>query len=85
MVANPQDVCDGGVTLGTSSNRPTSLQNTTSGGGHDRRRGEGVHVAQIKQVFDVYCRKYGLNRDVRPLARKHFRPPNLDGQLGLFG
>jgi DNA repair photolyase len=84
-VANPQDVCDGGVTLGTSSNRPTSLQNTTSGGGHDRRRGEGVHVAQIKQVFDVYCRKYGLNRDVRPLARKHFRPPNLDGQLGLFG
>ncbi|MEO1235196.1 MAG: radical SAM protein [Planctomycetota bacterium] len=54
-------------------------------GGHDRRRGTGVHVEHLKRMFDVYCRKYGLNRDVRPIARKHFRRPRLDGQMGLFG
>ncbi len=52
--------------------------------GHNRRRGEGHHVTQLKQVFDVYCRKYGLNRDVRPLSGQHFRRPSLHGQMGLF-
>lgn len=73
---------DGGVTLGTRSHRDRVQQAKQ---GHDRRRGAGVHVENLKTVFDVYCRKYGLNRDVRPIARKHFRRPNLDGQLGLFG
>lgn len=73
---------DGGVTLGTRSHRDRVEQ---ARDGHDRRRGAGVHVENLKTVFDVYCRKYGLNRDVRPIARKHFRRPNLDGQLGLFG
>jgi DNA repair photolyase len=50
----------------------------------DRRRGRGEHAAQIARVFDVFTRKYGLNRDVRPLRRDRFRPPNLHGQLGLF-
>ncbi|MEM6459173.1 MAG: radical SAM protein [Planctomycetota bacterium] len=92
---------DSAGTLGTSSrrdprfNQAPAPRNTNRGShgrsedfrgrGHDRRRGAGVHVENLKRVFDVYCRKYGLNRDVRPLARKHFRRPNLDGQLGLFG
>ncbi|MEM9882686.1 MAG: radical SAM protein [Planctomycetota bacterium] len=91
---------DSAGTLGTSSRRdprfnvahaPGSMSRGSHGrsenfrGGHDRRRGAGVHVENLKRVFDVYCRKYGLNRDVRPLARKHFRRPNLNGQLGLFG
>ncbi|MEM7680370.1 MAG: PA0069 family radical SAM protein [Planctomycetota bacterium] len=54
-------------------------------GGHDRRRGEGHHAYQLKQVFDVYCRKYSLNRDIRPLSSKHFRRPSLHGQTHLFG
>lgn len=52
--------------------------------GHDRRRGAGHHAAQLREVFDVYCRKYGLNRDVRPLNTRAFRRPNLHGQAGLF-
>ncbi len=80
------DYADGGITLGTTSNRrPHYAQdNADRRQGHDRRRGSGVHAAQLKQVFEVYCRKYGLNRDVQPLARKYFRRPRLDGQLGLF-
>jgi len=52
--------------------------------GHDRRRGAGHHAMQLKEVFDVYCRKYGLNRDVRPLNTRAFRRPSLHGQAGLF-
>src|SRR5215212_9552702 len=47
----------------------------------ERRRGRGPGVAQLRQTFDVFCRKYGLNRDVRPLSSKHFRPPQLHGQM----
>jgi DNA repair photolyase len=49
-----------------------------------RGRGKGKFVEQLAQAFDVFARKYGLNRDVRPLSRKHFRPPVLHGQMALF-
>lgn len=52
--------------------------------GKNRGRGEGARVEQIAQTFDVFTRKHGLNRDVRPLTSKHFRRPVLDGQMGLF-
>lgn len=51
--------------------------------GH-RGRGEGAIAAQIKQVFEVYCRRYGVNRDVRPLRTDRFRRPSSHGQMGLF-
>src|SRR5687767_6507270 len=51
----------------------------------DRRRGRGPIVEQLKQTFDVFSRKYGLNRDVRPLSSRGFRPPQLHGQMSLFG
>ncbi len=77
----------GEVTLGTRSQRDAASQQRRTGKivGHNRRRGEGGRVVQLKQVFDVYCRKYGLNRDIRPLTRKHFRRPSLHGQFDLFG
>jgi DNA repair photolyase len=50
----------------------------------NRRRGRGQHVEQISQAFDVFTRKYGLNRDIRPLSTAHFRRPDLSGQMGLF-
>jgi hypothetical protein len=50
-----------------------------------RGRGKGKIVEQVSQTFDVFCRKYGLNRDVRPLNTKAFRRPVLDGQMTLFG
>ena len=50
-----------------------------------RHRGKGKIVEQLSQTFDVFCRKYGLNRDVRPLSGKAFRRPTLHGQMSLFG
>ncbi len=50
-----------------------------------RRRGRGPMVEQIAKNFDVFTRKYGLNRDIRPLSSAHFRRPQLNGQMGLFG
>jgi len=51
---------------------------------NNRGRGNGPMVEQIKQTFDVFTRRYGLNRDIRPLSTKHFRRPELNGQMGLF-
>lgn len=50
----------------------------------ERRRGRGPMVEQIAQVFDVFTRKHGLNRDIRPLSAAHFRKPDVSGQMGLF-
>jgi len=53
--------------------------------GKNRGRGEGPITRQIKQNFDVFSRRYGLNRDIRPLSSAHFVKPDVSGQLGLFG
>lgn len=50
----------------------------------NRRRGSGPMVEQLAQVFDVFTRKHGLNRDVRPLSSAHFKRPTLGGQMRLF-
>jgi DNA repair photolyase len=50
----------------------------------DRHRGRGPIVEQISQTFDVFTRKYGLNRDIRPLSTAHFRRPDLAWQMKLF-
>lgn len=49
-----------------------------------RHRGRGPLVEQIAQTFDIFTRKYGLNRDIRPLSSAHFRRPERDGQMALF-
>jgi DNA repair photolyase len=49
-----------------------------------RGRGKGKIVEQLAQTFDVFSRKYGLNRDVRPLNTRAFRRPRIDGQMTLF-
>jgi DNA repair photolyase len=51
----------------------------------NRRRGRGHLPEQIAQTFDVFTRKYGLNRDIRPLSTAHFRRPERGGQMSLFG
>jgi DNA repair photolyase len=50
----------------------------------NRRRGRGPIVEQLAQTFDVFTRKYGLNRDIRPLSTAHFRRPDVSGQMSLF-
>lgn len=51
-----------------------------------RHRGQGAIATQIATMFDVFTRKHGLNRDIRPLSRAHFRPPRLQdqAQFNLF-
>jgi DNA repair photolyase len=49
-----------------------------------RGRGRGPLAEQLAKTFDVFTRKYALNRDVRPLSTAHFRRPNLTPQLNLF-
>ena len=49
-----------------------------------RRRGRGPIAEHVAQVFDVFTRRYDLNKDIRPLSRKHFRRPSLHGQMDLF-
>ncbi len=50
----------------------------------NRHRGQGPFVAQIAQTFDVFTRKYGLNRNIKPLSTAHFRRPERGSQLRLF-
>jgi DNA repair photolyase len=69
--------------------RVESLIRQTRGGklynaAQERHRGKGNFVEQISQTFDVFSRKYGLNRDVRPLSSRAFRRPSLHGQMSLF-
>ena len=51
----------------------------------DRRmEGEGIFAEQISHLFDVACRKYGLNECVPALSIGSFRRPELGGQMRLF-
>lgn len=49
-----------------------------------RGRGRGVVGMQVAQLFDVFTRRHGLNRDIRPLSGAGFRRPDTSGQMGLF-
>jgi len=50
----------------------------------NRHRGHGAYVEQIARAFDLFTRKYELNRDIRPLSTAHFRRPETGGQMRLF-
>jgi DNA repair photolyase len=50
--------------------------------GH-RMRGEGEWADMLARLFDVTCRRLGLNKDKRPLATHHFRRLT-GGQINLF-
>ncbi len=49
-----------------------------------RGRGVGRHAEQIKQMFQVTCRRLGLNADPRPLSTRAFRRLVNGAQLRLF-
>ena len=49
-----------------------------------RGRGRSPLVEHIARTFDVFTRRYGLNRDIRPLSARHFRRPETGGQMRLF-
>ena len=41
-----------------------------------RQRGEGIFAEQLDAIFDVTCRKLGLNADSRELSADAFRRPS---------
>jgi len=50
-----------------------------------RMRGSGEIAKQIRQTFQVFSRRYGLDKEQPPLSTEHFRPPtSSSGQLRLF-
>ncbi|MGH7567026.1 MAG: PA0069 family radical SAM protein [Gemmatimonadota bacterium] len=50
-----------------------------------RMRGEGPFAEQVRQVFEVSCRRVGLNQIPVELSTAAFRrPQKKGGQLGLF-
>jgi DNA repair photolyase len=52
-----------------------------------RHRGVGAVADQVKRTFEVFSRRFGLNRRTSPLSRAGFRRPTAleEGQYGLFG
>jgi DNA repair photolyase len=49
-----------------------------------RMRGEGPFAEQVRRVFEVSCRRLGLNENPVLLSTEGFRRPSRNGQLGLF-
>jgi DNA repair photolyase len=54
-----------------------------------RMTGTGNYAELIEKRFDIACRRFGLNghgagRKRPQLDCSRFRPPSLNGQLGLF-
>lgn len=49
-----------------------------------RMEGTGVFAEQISHLFDVACRKHGLNESVPELSTASFRHPEPGGQMRLF-
>ncbi|HUP02182.1 MAG TPA: PA0069 family radical SAM protein [Gemmatimonadota bacterium] len=50
-----------------------------------RMRGAGPFAEPMEQMFDVACRRHGLNRRSSDLSVAFFRRPETTGELGLFG
>jgi DNA repair photolyase len=46
-----------------------------------RQRGEGIFAEQLDAIFDVTCRKLGLNEISRDLSASSFRRPTAQGSL----
>ena len=50
---------------------------------HTRGRGTGPIAGQIRNTFNVFARRYGLDRPMPPLLGEHFKHPTI-GQMRLF-
>jgi len=50
---------------------------------HDRMRGSGIYAEQVEDLFQVSCRKAGIDGNKIELSTDHFRKPG-GSQLDLF-
>jgi DNA repair photolyase len=49
-----------------------------------RMRGEGIFAEQMAELFQLACKKAGINKRWPELTTKHFRRPGAASQLNLF-
>ncbi len=64
------------------STREGKLNDSTFG---SRMRGTGVLAEQIRNLFKLFAKRYGLDGDLPAYDRSHFRrPADKSGQLSLF-
>ena len=49
-----------------------------------RMRGEGIFAEQMKELFQLACKKGGITKRWPELTTRHFRRPATSPQLGLF-
>src|SRR5262249_5335628 len=64
------------------STRGGAMNRSTFG---ERQRGRGNYAEQIKQTFQVFRAKHGLDRPLPPLDTTLFQPPRpASGQMNLF-
>jgi hypothetical protein len=47
-------------------------------------RGSGPRAEQISQIFKIYSRRYGLDREFPELSSDAFNPAAIDTQGHLF-
>ena len=64
--------------------RETRGGNLYSSEFHDRMKGTGVYARQIGELFQMTCRRLGLNRQSMALSAAGFRRPGEQRQLNLF-
>ena len=64
--------------------RETRGGNLYSSEFHERMKGTGVYARQIGELFQVTCRRLGLNRKSMALSADAFRRPGENRQLDLF-
>ncbi|MCE9589214.1 MAG: PA0069 family radical SAM protein [Planctomycetes bacterium] len=76
---------------GRAAHAESLLRQTHDGALYDatpgkRRRGEGPIAEHIGRTFEVFKRRYGLDRGLGARERQPFRPPRVeaDGQMRLF-
>lgn len=50
-----------------------------------RGRGEGAFSDHVGKTFEVFTRRYGLNKERTPLSSESFERPERAGQMRLFG
>ena len=64
--------------------RETRGGNLYSSEFHERMKGTGIYARQIGDLFQVTCRRLGLNRKSMALSAEAFRRPGENRQLDLF-
>jgi DNA repair photolyase len=67
-------------------NRILSIRrgNLNSNEFYDRMKGNGIFAEQIRKIFELACRKAGIEGNKFELSKENFRRPGTSGQLKLF-